>query len=162
MYKAMADGRNDGLLDIPGDSMDDLVKWYNSSRFGGHPWEICRGGNTTHINLGLLCENDRWFTFLEGNSSSRMLETARMALAFYKAKMPFRWLGYKDVQLKMLGQDNIGFIPSFHSLHRANQLFDSNNKVFDCFYLHDLGKIRRTTESLITFLPLEPLYPKRS
>lgn len=159
MYQHMADGRHEGLLDLPPDSTDALVAWYRSGRVGGHPWEICRGGNTTHINLGIMHENDRWYFFLDGNSTGRMLETCRMALALYTHKMPFRWLGFGDVQLKLLGCDNIGLIPEYHALHRAWQMFEQKDHVFDCLHLRDLGRARRSTEPLIAFFPLEPLYP---
>lgn len=162
MYKAMADGRHEGLIDIKPDSTEDLIKWYHSGRGGGHPWEICRGGNTTHIDLGILHEYDKWFIFLNGNSTGRILETARMALAFHKKKMPFRWYGFRDVRLKMEGCDNIGIIPENYSLHRANQLFDDKDKVFDCLRYNDLGPAKTRAKNFITFLPLEPLYPKTS
>lgn len=159
MYKAMADGRHEGLVEVDPDSADALKTWYHSGRGGGHPWEICRGGNTTHINLGVLNENDKWFIFLEGNSTGRMLETARMALAFHKKKMPFRWFHAGDIRLKMEGQDNIGIIPSCHSLHRANQLFDEKDHVFDCIHWNDLGAHKRKAMDFVTWLPLDPLYP---
>lgn len=162
MYKAMADGRHEGLIDILPYSSEDLVKWYHSGRGGGHPWEICRGGNTTHIDLGILHEYDKWFIFLNGNSTGRMLETARMALAFHRKKMPFRWYGFKDVQLKMEGRDNVGIIPEFHSLHRANQLFDGKDNVFDCLHYDDLGAAKIQAKNFITFFSLEPLYPKKA
>lgn len=162
MYKAMADGRHEGLIEISLDSSEELIKWYHSGRGGGHPWEICRGGNTTHIDLSILHEYDKWFIFLNGNSTGRMLETARMALAFHREKMPFRWHGFKDVRLKMEGRDNIGIIPERYSLHRANQLFDSKDEVFDCLYYDDLGSAKTRAKNFITFLPLEPLYPKKA
>lgn len=159
MYQAMADGRHEGLIKIAPDSTDAFQAWYQSGRGGGHPWEICRGGNTTHINLGVLQENSRWFIFLEGNSTGRMLETSRMALAFHEKKMPFRWLRATDVQLKMEGRDNIGIIPEYHSLHRANQLFDDKDHVFDCIHWNDLGQHKKQAKDFVTWLPLEALYP---
>ncbi len=162
MYKAMADGRHEGLIDISMDSSEELAAWYRSGRGGGHPWEICRGGNATHIDLGVLHENGKWFVFLNGNSTGRMVETARMALAFYKRKMPFRWVGFNDVRLKMEGRDNIGIIPERYSLHRANQLFENNDRVFDCLHYDDLGAAKKSARGFITFLPIEPLYPKEA
>lgn len=159
MYKAMADGRHEGLVGIDPDSADALKTWYHSGRGGGHPWEICRGGNTTHINLGVLNENDKWFIFLEGNSMGRMLETTQMALAFHEKKMPFRWLQSDDIRLKIGGQDNIGIIPSYYSLHRANQLFDEKDHVFDCIHWNDLGAHKGKVMNFVTWLPLDPLYP---
>lgn len=70
MYKAMADGRHEGLVDLPEDSTEAIIKWYHSSRFGGHPWEICRGGNTTHIALGILEERGKWFILSGQNGAT--------------------------------------------------------------------------------------------
>ena len=51
-YKKHADGRDDGLLEIDENDPTSFKTWYlDSSRYGGHPWEVCRGGNSTHINL---------------------------------------------------------------------------------------------------------------
>ena len=51
-YNLMADGRHDGLLDVsPEDDPEAFGRWYRERPRGGHPWEICRGGNTTHISL---------------------------------------------------------------------------------------------------------------
>jgi len=160
MYRAMADGRHEGLVDIQPNSTQAFSKWYHSARGGGHPWEICRGGNTTHIDLGVMRDQEKWFIFLNGNSTGRVLETAKMAIAFYRKNMPFKWYGYKEALLKMEGRDNVGIIPEYHSLHRANQLFDSHEDVFDCLHLQDLGKNKKKIEKLITFRPLEPLCPR--
>lgn len=66
-----------------------------------------------------------------------------------------------DVRLKMEGRDNIGIIPEYHSLHRANQLFDSKDHVFDCIHLHDLEQYKKKAAAFITWQPLDPLYPKK-
>ena len=61
-YFAHADGRDEGLSGRghglnagPGIDFDDpdaWKKWYfNSERGGGHPWEVIRGGNSTHVDL---------------------------------------------------------------------------------------------------------------
>jgi hypothetical protein len=49
-YLSYADGRDAGLRDIEGDSPEAFTEWYyGGSRMGAHPWEICRGGNSTHM-----------------------------------------------------------------------------------------------------------------
>ncbi len=55
MYARYADGRHDGLLDINPASEQEFADWIDGTHpergMGGHPWEIKRGGNTTHIDL---------------------------------------------------------------------------------------------------------------
>lgn len=50
-YLRHADGRTDGLVDIDEKSPDAFSDWYHNRPRGGHPWEVCRGGNSTHISL---------------------------------------------------------------------------------------------------------------
>jgi hypothetical protein len=52
-YYKMADGRDEGLSELDEDSAGQFEVWYNDRhRGGGHPWEVCRGGNSTHIEAG--------------------------------------------------------------------------------------------------------------
>ena len=56
MYDRYSDGRYGALLDIDPDSPDEFLAWLDGKvpcdKHGGdHPWEIKRGGNTTHIDL---------------------------------------------------------------------------------------------------------------
>ena len=61
LYVRYADGRDEGLTGTghglnegPGIDFDDpdaWDEWYFSNRGGGHPWEIIRGGNSTHVDL---------------------------------------------------------------------------------------------------------------
>lgn len=72
-YKRMADMRDEGLTKIRGNSAKAFAEWYHSNRGGGHPWEICRGGTRTHINLyvrPLKDERnaDKWELLLRGSS----------------------------------------------------------------------------------------------
>ena len=64
-YFAHADGRDDGLsgkgygMDAgPGIDPDDPAAWeqwyFHCETFGGHPWEVCRGGNSTHVDLAVM------------------------------------------------------------------------------------------------------------
>jgi hypothetical protein len=54
LYKRIADGRDNGLTEIALDSADEFVRWQNGElqKFNGnHPWEVIRGGNSTHVSL---------------------------------------------------------------------------------------------------------------
>lgn len=163
MYKRMADGRSEGLLDIKPDSPEALEAWYHGGRGGGHPWEICRGGNSTHIDLGLIHEKKKgWAVFLNGKSTGRMLETARMALAFTKNKMPFVLQGAGEMRFKFLGEDNVGIVPEGDSLKYAERAFPEGLNVYDCIHYFDLGHFKGKSRKFIVWLPEKPVVPKRA
>ena len=50
-YYRHADGRDDGLKKIDPDSAEAFADWLENREKGGHPWEVCRGGNSTHVSL---------------------------------------------------------------------------------------------------------------
>lgn len=51
-YYLHADGRDDGLKDLNPDDPEAFHAWlHDYSRGGGHPWEVCRGGNSTHVSV---------------------------------------------------------------------------------------------------------------
>ncbi|MBI4403400.1 MAG: hypothetical protein HY537_04525 [Deltaproteobacteria bacterium] len=159
MYKRMADGRNEGLTDIESDSPKAFENWYGSRRFGGHPWEICRGGNSTHIDLGIIKRSKGWSIYLEGSSTSRMVETARMALAFYQHRLPFELHCAEKMRLKFLGDDNVGITPTYLRGSYNYQEFTEADKVFDCACLDDFEENRRRLLPFISWKQIAPLLP---
>jgi hypothetical protein len=158
MYERLADGRDEGLTDLPANSADAFRQWYRSQRGGGHPWEIYRGGNTTHIDLGVTERHEGWSVFLRGSSTTRMAETIRIAVALVQAGLPVEIHDAEKLVLRLLGMDNVGIIPEYLGNHRAAQYFDDADKVFDCVHLHDLPRNNRILP-FITWKPLAPLRP---
>jgi hypothetical protein len=76
-YRRMADIRHGGLTEIDQDSTEAFRNWYHSGqKAGAHPWEICRGGNSTHISLMLSAREKDWTLSLAGSSVVRVAETA--------------------------------------------------------------------------------------
>ena len=167
MYKRYADGRHEGLLDIDPSSEKEFADWIDGTHpkreGGGHPWEIKRGGNTTHIDLAVsrpsLYRKDSFKVGLRGESIGRMAETIRMFLAIHEAKLPISIAGPENVRKRLLGQDNIGIVPVYASLHRANQYFSQDKDVFDVMHYDDLGRFRRRITPSITWEPLPILKP---
>ena len=167
MYKRYADGRHEGLLDIDPSSEKEFADWIDGTHpkreGGGHPWEIKRGGNTTHIDLAVsrpsLYRKDSFKVGLRGESIGRMAETIRMFLAIHEAKLPISIAGPENVRKRLLGQDNIGIVPVYASLHRANQHFSQDKDVFDVMHYDDLGRFRRRITPSITWEPLPILKP---
>ena len=168
MYGRYADGRHEGLLDIEPNSEQEFADWIDGTHpkrgGGGHPWEIKRGGNTTHINLSVsrpsLYRKEGFKVELRGESIGRMVETMRMFLAIQAAELPISIANPESVRKRLLGQDNIGIVPSYSSLHRANQHFGKDEDVVDVMYYNDLGRYKRRVTPFITWEPLPILKPK--
>ncbi|MHB8279857.1 MAG: hypothetical protein ACYDIA_19725, partial [Candidatus Humimicrobiaceae bacterium] len=111
-YLAMADGRDCGLTKLDESSETDFLNWYkNDSQCGGHPWEICRGGNSTHISLYLYQAKKSWILRLAGSSRGRVVETVKMAIAFYLNNIPFVLEKAEEIYRMITGIDFIGIVP---------------------------------------------------
>jgi len=160
MYKAMADGRHEGLIDLPPASAEAFEAWH-ATKYGrgGHPWEICRGGNTTHIDLGVIKRREGWSVFLRGPSTGRMVETCRMGLAMHRRKMPVEIPDAEGMVLKLLGIDNVGIVPTFESARGGSQDFSERDRVYDCIHLSDMGKHKRRLVPLVSWKPLPMSFP---
>ena len=164
MYRRYADGRNEGLLDIDLNSKQEFADWIDGKHpkksGGGHPWEIMRGGNTTHIDLSvrrpLYYQNDAFVVELRGESIGRMVETMKMLLAIYDASLPITITNPESVRKRLIGEDNIGIIPKYSHHHRAKQHFGLDEDVFDVMYYDDLGRYKRRITPFIRWetLPL--------
>ena len=118
MYLAQADGRDCGLRNIELDSDEEFLRWHQQeSHCGGHPWEICRGGNSTHISLYVHRDENEWMLILAGSSRVRAVETIRIALALHKNNIPFNLRDAGKLYRMLTGLDLIGIVPN-HILPR--------------------------------------------
>ena len=167
MYQRYADGRDEGLLEIDPDSAQEFADWIDHKHpkreRGGHPFEIKRGGNTTHIDLYVSrphYQNDTSFEItLSGASIGRLKETILMFLAIHKAGLPISISNPEGIRKRILAQDNIGIIEEYNSLHRGWQEFDENEDVRDVMHLSDFGRYKRRLLPFITWEPLPILKP---
>lgn len=124
---------------------------------------IKRGGNTTHINLTVTRPSYQREDFkieLRGEAISRMVETMNMFLAIHTADLPISIANPEDVRKRLLAQDNIGIVPRYASLHRANQHFGKHQDVFDVMHYDDLGRFKRRITPFITWEALPILKPR--
>ena len=162
-YKQYADGRSGGLLDIDPKSPDAFLTWYESGQSsGGHPWEIYRGGNSTHINL-FVRKDEKKKNFIVGLSafaSSRMLETCRIALAFDKAGLPIELTDRKSYLKRLLKEDWIGIVPEDSSIKYAWHQFPEKWNVADCIHFDwffedrkDKAALKRQLKKVVTWMP---------
>ena len=167
MYRRFADGRHEGLLDIDEDSTDEFGDWIDGKHpkrsVGGHPWEIKRGGNTTHIDLGVYRppgRNDAFRIELIAPATGRLAEAVRMVLAIHAAGLPIGIADPEGVRKRLLAQDTIGIVPRQETLHRAAQDFDRSRGVYDVMHYSDLGRYKRRLSPFIAWDPLPLLLPQ--
>lgn len=170
LYERYADGRDEGLLEINSASKKEFADWIDGvhpkKTSGGHPWEIKRGGNTTHIDLYVtrpkysFKEKEGFEVTLRGASIGRLKETICMFLAIYEAGLPITIVDPEGIRKRLLALDNIGIIPCYDSLHRANQSFREDEAVFDVIHFDDLGRFKQRIKPFITWEALPILIPK--
>lgn len=137
-YSRMADGRDCGLQNIDEDSPAAFKKWYlKESQCGGHPWEICRGGNSTHISLYVMNEGGGWALRLAGMSHARVIETVKMAVALHKNKVPFYLENAKAILRMITGKDYIGIVPEHITPRYCHSLFPHEEEIVDFMNLDE-------------------------
>jgi hypothetical protein len=167
MYERYADGRDNGLLSIQPDSEKEFSDWIDGKHpnktIGGHPFEIKRGGNTTHIDLYVTRPHfdakESFTVTINGPSRTRLKEAVCMFLAIQKAGLPITISDPEGIRRRLLSQDNIGIVPTYNSLHRANQRFQKLDHVYDVMHFDDLGRYKTRAKHFITWEPLPMLIP---
>lgn len=111
-YEAHADGRDEGLGEIDADSPEAFQKWFeDQERHGGHPWEVCRGGNSTHVALFVRHDEKGYYLEVDGRSWSRCIETTKFFLALSHQGLPVVVDDGKVMAARFLGTDKIGIVP---------------------------------------------------
>lgn len=169
LYQIFADGRDGGLTKLTPRSEEEFIDWFDQKRYAGqHPWEIYRGGNSSHIDLYVhrvnKGEKHGWKIVLSALSSSRMAETCRIALAFEAAGLPFE-LAHKESYLKRLrNEDLVGIVPEGNDLRYGYNSFPRELGVTDTinfsFFKDGHGrqiKPWRELTKVVSWMPIKPL-----
>lgn len=131
-YTRMADGRDCGLTDIDENSVEAFEHWFHKeSHCGGHPYEICRGGNSTHISLYVAHGENGWYLHLQGSSRARVIETVKIAVALYKNNIPFVLYQADEILRMVSGTDFIGIVPETVFPRYCHSFFPKEDKIID-------------------------------
>lgn len=131
-YLAKADGRDCGLRLLDETSYQAFHTWYETEmNCGGHPWEICRGGNSTHISLFVHRDENGWFLRLEGSSRARVIETMVMAVALFKHNIPFILGKAEEIFRMASGIDYIGIVPETVYPRYCHGYFPNEDRIID-------------------------------
>jgi len=110
-YYKHADGRDDGLGKIDPDSPEAFAEWLKNGERGGHPWEVCRGGNSTHISLYVQTKEDGYSLFVAGSSYSRCIEAIKFYLALKHEGLPIEIQSASLLKSRLRGGEKVGIVP---------------------------------------------------
>ena len=151
-YLKHADGRDEGLtgrrFDCGGDgiNLDDSEawnKWYNDrSHSGGHPWEVCRGGNSTHVSLYVSNYNRNemkgYYFVVSGKSFGRAVETVNFYVAIKESGYPIVIDDGDAILARLKATDYVGIVPHMVSTRYCESLFDEKyGTILDFMHVYD-------------------------
>lgn len=116
LYYRFADSRDAGLITIDGDSATEFDTWYMNLRLGrtsGHPWEVCRGGNSTHIDLYVnKTKENTWNFIVCGKSIGRYIEAIKFYIAIYRKGYPVTINDKEELLARIDETEKIGIVPT--------------------------------------------------
>lgn len=183
LYLEYADGRDEGLTgkgcglnEGPGIDFEDSKawdEWYSRKNMGGHPWEIIRGGNSTHLDL-MVCNDKREleYEFRLGEISEeeykerlekagyyftlrgkyRQLEAVTFYTTLSAAGLPVILEDAEEILARFEGNDYVGIVPHSCATRYCESMFPSEyGKVIDFIHVFDEDMEQFGKE--ITWLP---------
>lgn len=167
LYFKYADGRDEGLTGRgyglnKGDGIDfddpaAWEKWYfDCNRHGGHPWEVIRGGNSTHVDLfvrhdrqeidwmvraGKLTEeeaakhpNGFYYTVAGKHCPG---EAVHFYVALSQAGLPVILHDAKEILARFEATDYVGIVPHFVTPKYCEDMFPAKyGRVIDFFHVY--------------------------
>jgi hypothetical protein len=157
-YKRMADMRDENLTEINGDSSKAFYEWYHHRlhKGGGHPWEICRGDNSTHISLQVSSEKKNlWLLWLAGSNRTRIVETVKIALALYEHDITVKLCDAEAILHMVTGTDNIGLVPHDITPKSCGGFFPDKDKITDFMNIWQEPENFAKIKDYICWYPLE-------
>lgn len=121
-YYMYADGRDDGLLNVPIDDHEAFASWMRREKpyyepNGSHPWEVVTSMSISH-SIHLYVSNstkdgkrdDKYHFALAGNDYSRSPETIAFFLALHHAGLPVRLIDAESLVARLQETDMIGIV----------------------------------------------------
>ena len=129
MYYANADGRDDGLKNVPLDDPRAYEEWkqYKAPYYefnGSHPWEIIPAFSISlSMHLFPTRTDSGYYIRLSGESNLRAPETIVAANALVKAGYPVLVDDYNKIINRIDGEDNLKIIPVSSCPFRENAIW---------------------------------------
>jgi hypothetical protein len=151
-YRKMADGRHEGLTELPLDDPSAFDRWYRERSGIGHPWEIFRGGNSTHVNLAPYKMDGGYRITLQG--INRFEEIARSVIALQGRGLPFELEKADSFTAMATGDDFVGILPYWHLPRYAQGEFPKEDAIETFMNLPWDKKDIRAIRKAISWYPL--------
>lgn len=161
IYMGNADGRDDGLTNLPLDDYEAFQEWQHKKGpyyvFNGtHPWEI-RTSMSISLSIHLYPYQDKesglWYFILSGDACTTCNETVHYYLAMRRAGIPVVLQDAEKIAARFLETDNIGVVPdaiyTFLSTYVPDEFRDDN--VGDITNLPDDRDERKKMIPLVTW-----------
>ncbi len=159
-YYLHADGRDEELGEVDPDSPKAFLAWLTDrSHFGGHPWEVCRGGNSTHISLYVRRDEQGYYLNLAGDAWNRTIETVKFYLALQRAGIPVYLSQAQSLADRLAETEKIGIVPQGVFPAYCSSFFP-NEHVID--YMNLPYEDREKFLPFCTWYEEEPVYLKES
>ena len=133
-YYIHADGRDDGLKEVDGDDTEAYRLWVTErERTGGHPWEVCAGGNSTHIALHTMWDRNGggYRITLAGSAWNRTVETLKFYRALHKHGIPVYLYEADELAARVQETEKIGILPEGIFPAYASSFFHDEDHVID-------------------------------
>ena len=172
LYIRYADGRDEGLTGKgmglcsgPGIDLTSPGAWdawfFDRARRGGHPWEVCRGGNSTHVSLA-VCHDRReaefrhrvgelsdeefraaeqswgYYYVVAGKAWNRAVESVHFYVALKRAGLPAVLRDARAILARFKGEDLIGVVPrDVIPVYCEGMFPKSYGTILDFMHVHD-------------------------
>ena len=151
-YYKHADGRDEGLSSrghgvssgpgIDPDSPDAWDSWFfDRNRFGGHPWEVCRGGSFSHLSLYVMHDRGELEWKMQSEKLSqkkaeghpagyyynvagihRIFEAVNFYTALRVAELPVILSGGKEIMARLDGTDYVGIVSHYSTWRDCEEI----------------------------------------
>ena len=167
LYQRYADGRDEGLIGMghglnagPGIDFNSSTawnEWYYGKRGGGHPWEVIPGGNSTHMELYVIHDNDLLDYYLSSGKISqqeydrkkacagyyftiagvqRQFEAVSFYIALSEAGLPVILRDAEELLARFDATDYIGIVPHHLPTRYCEHLFPASyGKIIDFIHV---------------------------
>ena len=158
---------------------DDPAAWdewyFHREQHGGHPWEVCRGGNSTHVDLYVMHDRrDLDFKYRAGEISEdeyqerirssgyffliggkyRAAEVVRFYTALSAAGLPVLLSDAEDIMTRFDGTGYIGIVPHSVPTRYCEELFpEKYGDIID--FMHVYREEMEKFGDVIEWLPEE-------
>lgn len=153
LYYMFADGRDDGLRNVPLDDAAAFADWKSKrgSHYefnGSHPWEIVPSGSTEYsLHLHVFHSKAGYYFSLSGSAFHRSKETIRSFLALHDAGFPIKLYEGARILARLEETDWIGIVPQDRPTVYVNQIMQY--RIMDAVHLSDGDKPELVAEKAI-------------